>query len=193
MQWAIDRVMMLFMANDAIPEAEADIYRYGLDLLLSSIINILSILMLGIITHHFKATALMVLFYIPLQSFGGGYHANTHLMCYAITLSVMAASVCIAQYVPVSWLLSFSIPGIVVLFKLAPVEHENAPFSVSFAAKMKKVVRSISAIFLLTSFCIKESHPLVASCLAVSLIMSSMSLSAAHFKKKILAHRHKTT
>ncbi|MCL2866300.1 MAG: accessory gene regulator B family protein [Clostridia bacterium] len=184
MNRTVDRLLALLVARGAVRIEEADTYRYGLSLLLSFIMNTLTILLLGFVTGYIKTVGFILLFYIPLQSFGGGYHANTHLRCYIITLGVITLSVIVVHTLPPVWLLAVSIPGCIILFLLAPVEHANAPFNAQFAARMRKIVRSLTVLFLAASLVTKRSCPLIASCLSVSLAMSAVSLAAALLAKR---------
>ena len=76
------RLCVLEMINQKIiEEKQYAVIAYGLELLLSSVVNILSILFIGAIVNRAGEIILLLLVSIPLQSFGGGYHCNTHLRC----------------------------------------------------------------------------------------------------------------
>ena len=87
--------------------AERDIYIYGCDTALCTAFSTLGLLSLGAgFSMLWKAVICVSLFYLN-QSFGGGYHADTHLRCFL----TMAAGLVI-------FMLSFYLPlpqGIAIL------------------------------------------------------------------------------
>lgn len=83
-----------------------DVYWYGIELVVSSIINVLLIITIGLITGHFYESLIFLFCFILLRQFTGGYHANTYLKCnivFALVFSLILG---------VNWLLS---PGLTLL------------------------------------------------------------------------------
>ena len=58
--------------------------QYGLELMLSSIIEILFIIALSPFFGNFVQTLIFFIGFIPLRIYSGGYHADTQLRCFAI-------------------------------------------------------------------------------------------------------------
>lgn len=124
-----------------IEEQQCAVISYGLDLLFSSVINILSILLIGVILNREGSIILLLLVSIPLQSFGGGYHCNTHLMCWILTTGGYLAAVFGAVHLPIGVLLCGALVSAYPFLRLSPVENPKAPFGEKFKEKMKRVVR----------------------------------------------------
>lgn len=64
-----------------IPSEMADVYRYGFEITISSILNIVLILCCGIITHDVLACVVYLFVFILIRIFTGGYHATSYLRC----------------------------------------------------------------------------------------------------------------
>lgn len=62
--------------NEKIP-----VYRYGIELLISSAIGISLILTLGVISNTFLEATVFLLLFIILRQQTGGYHSNTYVGC----------------------------------------------------------------------------------------------------------------
>lgn len=61
-----------------------DVYLYGIEITLSSILNIVLIIFMGIIINNIVAAVCFLAYIIPLRQFCGGYHASTYFRCNAI-------------------------------------------------------------------------------------------------------------
>lgn len=68
-------------AQGIIREEDAPIYRYGLEAIYSSLLELLSILTLAALIGNFWQTVLFFAAFIPLRLYAGGYHASTRLRC----------------------------------------------------------------------------------------------------------------
>ncbi len=136
------RLCVLKMINQSIiEERQRAVIAYGLELLFSSVINILSILFIGVIINRAEGIILLLLVSIPLQSFGGGYHCNTHLRCWMLTTVGYLIAAFGAEYLPVEVLLCIALISAYPFFRFSPVENQKAPFGKIFKERMKKTVR----------------------------------------------------
>lgn len=146
------RLCVLKMINqNIIEEKQYAVIAYGLELLFSSVVNILSILFISVILNRAGEIILLLLVSIPLQSFGGGYHCNTHLKCWAMTTVGYLIAVLEAVYLPVEVLLGTALIGMYPFFKFSPVENIKAPFGEKFKNKMKRTVRIVYFIGIIIS------------------------------------------
>lgn len=168
---------------------DTDVISYGLDLFFSSAILISVLLTVGCAAGHGVTTFLLLAATLPLQSFGGGYHCQTHLRCYLLTTLDMLAALACALLLSPKFLLGCALASGFLLFKLAPVEHPNAPFGLAFRARMKKTVRlaytAETALSLLLLLCNAQNlaRPILA---AISL--SSLSILSAYAKERVVRH-----
>lgn len=83
-----ENISNILWTQGIIQEEDVERCKYGLNVFLSSFVEILSILLMSIIVGNFVETILFFTAFIPLRVYAGGYHADTKLKCYII--SVMA-------------------------------------------------------------------------------------------------------
>lgn len=116
--------------NDYKNLGDLEIYEYGLELILSSIVNMLLIITLSACTGLAKEMLLFLVFFGILRISAGGYHAPTHFKCLLqymiISFSFIAIAKlimnlgCVTYVITITCLLSN-----VLVFWLAPVDSDN--------------------------------------------------------------------
>lgn len=63
-----------------------EIYVYGFELIISSIIETSALLLVGFLIGKIIETMLFLFSFSSIRFFSGGYHANSYLKCFAVTL-----------------------------------------------------------------------------------------------------------
>jgi accessory gene regulator B len=89
---------------------------------------------------------------LPLQSFGGGYHAKTHLRCFLIMLIGWWAVIIILPFISPAAAIVMTCAGVLIVYKLAPIAHENVKMSNRQRFKMRKIVRIVVTVGAMLSF-----------------------------------------
>ncbi|MBO5033157.1 MAG: accessory gene regulator B family protein [Lachnospiraceae bacterium] len=133
--------ILAMLDRKVIEEWQSAVIAYGLDLLFSSVLTVLSILLIGVWIDREMSIVLLLLISIPLQSFGGGYHCKTHLRCWILTIAGYLAADFAAGYLPVFILWVTALASAYPFLRLAPVENPKAPFGEAFRRKMQRTVR----------------------------------------------------
>ena len=67
--------LSVYNNSDKIP---LDIYIYGFELLVSSVIETISLLLIGLLTGKFVETVIFIISFSSIRVFSGGYHANSY-------------------------------------------------------------------------------------------------------------------
>ena len=114
---------------DVIDQKDAAIYCYGLEVLLLSLLEIISILCLALLVGNFFETLFYFAAFISLRLFAGGYHASTRLRCYLLSLFVYGIFSWLLTNFPIEHRLLFSVVvadfSVVMIFLFAPVIYPN--------------------------------------------------------------------
>lgn len=84
-------------ANGIVAPEKNKIYAYGMELVLSGLVNVLSVLLISILIFHPADGLLFLVAFIPLRTTAGGYHANSHLSCNIVFLSTFVALECLGH------------------------------------------------------------------------------------------------
>ena len=57
------------------------VYQYGLEMIISTILGVVLVLLCGVLTGSILHAIIFYLLFVTLRMFTGGYHADTHFMC----------------------------------------------------------------------------------------------------------------
>jgi accessory gene regulator B len=124
-----------------IEKSDEDIYEYGLELLLYTILNTVVILGSAALVGKIAESLALLFVIMPLQSFGGGYHAKTHLRCFLIMYIGWWAVVFILPLITLVASIIIACSTVIIVFTLAPVPHVNVMMSARQRLKMRKLAR----------------------------------------------------
>lgn len=174
-----------------IQEEDIDTCRYGLDVFISSAIEIISILIIAVFVGNFFETLLFFLTFTPLRIYAGGYHANTKLRCYLISLGVYCIFTTIMNmllqdtYWTVNLLTTLFSLSIVLIS--APVIHKNKyvnKIELKYYRKFSIWICSIETVIILLLTVIFPKSPYIVS-LAIGQVAVILSMISAFIKEKI--------
>lgn len=139
---------------------KAEIYVYGLQLILSTSFTILSIILSSIYFYRWYDAFIFLFFFIPIRLFAGGYHACTYLGCYICSntcfhISIILGNKYILNNFP-TILFIFIAFSLYILFS-CPILHQNNLLSTESFMKNKKYLKitlilEFVAIYLLYKF-----------------------------------------
>lgn len=115
--------------SNIVKEEDAEIYIYGINQILVSVLNVSSALIIGWIFGVVLEIAAFMAAYIPLRTFAGGYHAKTPLRCYIFSVMMLIVVSIVIKYLSVSDLAYYVIlvAGVFIILLLSPVEDKNKP------------------------------------------------------------------
>lgn len=130
-------------AQGIIREEDVPIYRYGLEAMYSSLLELLSILALAALIGNFWQTVLFFAAFIPLRLYAGGYHASTRLRCFLTSLVVYAAFTIMLEIVPVTWFVPLAFIGgavsFLIIWLFAPVIHQNHRSGLKHQVRFRRI------------------------------------------------------
>lgn len=146
-----------FFVNNKIIEAEdSEVYAYGIELLLSTIINLAVAIIIALSANEFIPCFINLTAFVTIRMYAGGYHADTHWGCTFTLSCILVIFILIIKKVslismrisaPIMWFLSA-----LILLIFVPVEHPNKPISEKKKIKLRK--KSLISFFIWTIFCI---------------------------------------
>ena len=171
-----------------IQEDDIDKCKYGIDLFISSFLEILSILVIAAVLGDFIETVLLFVFFIPLRIYAGGYHADTKLKCYLITFVMYGFSYTLANITPPEMFVLINVIStlfslIIVLVK-APIIHINKSVNDIERRNYRKISIEIclveTTIILLLTIAVPQN--VIATYLTVGQVSVAISMLAAIVK-----------
>ena len=174
-------IARFFVVQNITEESKEVIYAYGMELLISDVLNTIIVLLIALISHTLPAVVIFIAVFMGLRQFVGGYHANSHLSCMFTLVMVMLVfsySICnvSVQIAPI-FSIGFITIALPIIFCIAPVPHPNKPMSEEKRIKLRKrsiiltVAISVAVIVLLV-FQYQKISLYVSSGILLSAIMA---------------------
>lgn len=128
-------------------DSDREYYQYGIEITVSSLLNIILILSIGIIARSFFESIIFLLCFVLIRQFTGGYHADTYFKC-NLTFCCSFMAVLILYYTTAQYLSTYisiliTFVCVSVFLVKCPIEHINKPIP-----NNRKVVHKILAALL---------------------------------------------
>lgn len=189
------KVADFFIYRNWIEKDEHEIYRYGMEVILSFVINFCIVLICGIVFREMLYTFLFYVVFLLMRKFCGGYHADTYLKCnivFALNLILINLLIKILNE-DINYILFLMIIfSILTIAKFAPIVNLNKPVGLEKQRKYR-----IIAIILLIFFALLAIYIFsIQRKISISIIMSLFSVAFAMLIEKIKSKevkRHEDT
>ena len=183
-----NRIVQVLINSGIITEESAPIYKYGLNTIFLSVIEVLSILMIACVVGNFLETTLFFLAFIPLRLFAGGWHASTRLRCYLTSLFVYAVFTFLLYIIPAQYyprlLLWCGCFAFLVVAIWAPVAHKNHPITRIEYKHYKKISLTVCIIELMILIVLYHSN--FQNVLLVAIVLGLLMEVLAMLTEKLL-------
>lgn len=124
---------------------------YGIDIFLYTLISTMGLLLIGALAHRFFEAVIWITLYYLNQTFGGGYHATSHLKCFiTMAVSLAACLLLLTVAIPLYLQILLLIVSSMLLFLFPLRLHENK----RYLAKHSRFFVIRYRCILLLEFCI---------------------------------------
>lgn len=149
------KIAVILLKEDIINDGDKEIYEYGLELLISTVINLLLVLMLSSFFRDIGQGILYFLVLATLRPYAGGFHASSYARCGTLYSIIFIIIVCFSRFLnnfkinPAMFLLVLLI-NLCVIRKYAPVLHRNKLTDEEKMHAKKKAVSRCMAWIILT-------------------------------------------
>lgn len=180
------------LSRNAIKDEDYEIYQYGLEQLFTSILNMLTLLVIGSIMGMIWQGIIFVLSFMLLRKYAGGYHASTPLGCYLLTTLIITVALSLMKYFEISILIYLVLLMVssVIVYMLTPVEAVNKELD-----KIEKIIYRKKTILIwivevslaIGVFILK--HYEISICIFMAVIMVGISLVTGHIEIKLVKRK----
>lgn len=125
LNYAMNRIR----ANNDFDEIRLAELKYGLETFYLLITKLIVIIALAIGLGIIKELMLFIIFFTPLRSFGYGFHANTSLECWLISVPIFIILPILAKYLTIPLLVCqiFIIMATISFYLFAPADTKKKP------------------------------------------------------------------
>ncbi len=121
-------IVDFFIREKIFPEEQRDIYEYGFELSISSVIGIFIVLAIGLVSGKFWESVVFYIVFCFTRLFTGGFHAPSYLLCKLVFAGVLVAVLLI------NWLFHgiedyywfvLYLYSLIIVCQFAPVDNPN--------------------------------------------------------------------
>ena len=116
-----NRILDFVYKNSDIPNELKEVYQYGIEITVSSIFNIILIIIASLLFRDLLSGLIFLFCFISLRTYSGGYHATTYLRCNIVFLLtyILVEVPCIV--LSIYFLLDIRIAEVLLLLFFLPV------------------------------------------------------------------------
>lgn len=192
-----EKITLFYISKNKVEQCEKETYDYCFEVLLSTAINLIAIIILAVVTKLYIETMCFTIFFMSLRGASGGFHAKTHIGCFigllivysAMPLSYLLINVYILRYISIG----FIALGSILIFILAPVDNVNNPFSIEMKRKLrlKSILYTILAIIAYCSLIAFGTTIRYAYAISYVALIVALSLGAGVIKNRLQTRRAK--
>ncbi len=171
-------ISLFLCRKDTIDEEDIDIYTYGFEVLMDSVLETLLLLVSGLLLGCIVETLVFVGAFAVLRSFTGGYHASTKIVCTVMTLSTCVINILISSIMSkyTGLIMVLGIIGTTVIWICAPKAHANKPLSDQQRARNRTISRVLSVICIIGILMLREWATSICNVLSITLLQVSVLL-----------------
>lgn len=144
-----------FIRQKVVPEEQREVYEYGFELSISSVIGILIVLAIGLVSNRFWESVVFYTVFCFTRLFTGGFHASTYLRCKitfaGVLVAVLAADWLLKGIESYYWFV-LHFYSLIIVCQFAPVENPNKELSERKKVKCKVISIVAMTVWLAVMF-----------------------------------------
>jgi accessory gene regulator B len=184
----IKRLTSYFYKNGIIEKKDIEVYEYGLEVLLTSVFEVLAIIIISIILGQFWVSVLFLLSFCLLRTFAGGFHAKTNFRCFLTLLFVYAVFLALLNYAGspvIGWFpIVSAIVSDILVVAFAPVDSENRRLTAQETIKYRKISRNVVTVetLIVLSFLFAIKNKYILFSVSYGQLAAALSLLAVKIK-----------
>lgn len=82
-------IVDFFVKEDVVSEEQREIYQYGIELSVSTLMGLFIVLAIGVLSRRFTESVIFYIVFCLTRAFCGGFHAHSHLLCKVTFICVL--------------------------------------------------------------------------------------------------------
>lgn len=148
------KLIEFFVSNDLIKNEDKEIYKYAVNIILSSLIHIATVMIIGLCFNLFIESLVFYFSFIAIRKFAGGYHAKTPVRCYLFSFASNIIILCLVKWLSsintlfIFIFIIFELLCVVLILLISPLDTENNPLT----GQEKKMYRMLTSIITILIF-----------------------------------------
>ncbi len=182
------KILNYLLSSDAIEQDETDYYMYGIEITISSLLNVLLVFVIGLIFSAFAECVVFLCTFILIRQFSGGFHASSYFKCNAALCCTCIIVVLLQKFthdlITIPAAICMSAVCVMIIIIRCPVENANKPIP----KKRRPFYKMISAFIGICCACVGITLIYFGNCLGAVLVYTlcavTILIPAADFMKR---------
>lgn len=143
-----ERIAIFLLNKKVIEENELEIYIYGYEVLISSVIDFFIVLLFAVTFNKIILMTIFFTMFVSVRIYTGGYHADTFWKC-KIVFIMICLVLTLSSYIKVLLMPMMIIMVVynITVYILAPVENINKPLTNCEKTKYRRISIVLSMIW----------------------------------------------
>lgn len=186
----LGRNISLFLCrNNIISEQDLEIYQYGFETIISTVLGFMITLLIGFILDMQLLSVLYYVIFVFLRQLTGGYHADTYLKCNTIFAIITFITLGITKLLHITgkysliFLMILTIFSLLIIWRYAPVENPNKPLDSEQIMRNHKMSLLLSVSLSLLSFILYFAMAEVSLLITLTMFCVSLLIIISKLKK----------
>lgn len=187
-----EKISFFYIKKGYIKSSDKEIYDYCFEILVSTVINFVTVIVIAILCNMFVETIFFLVGFMTIRATAGGYHARNHFNCWLILILAYIVYVVLLSFEVFAnvnhFIVIVNIISFVIVEVISPVEDENKPFTkVEYEILKKKSRFLVGFIFLLAIVLnYKFNRANYAVSLTLGMFVVCVSLVAGKVKNRLI-------
>ncbi len=177
-----------FIRQKVVPEEQREIYEYGFELSISSVIGIIIVLAVGLISGKFWESVVFYIVFCFTRLFTGGFHAPNHLLCkvtFTVTLLLVLAADWLLSGIENYYWFILHLYSLVIVCQFAPIENSNKELSKRQKVRCKIIAIIAMAVWLAVMFLFRSLDSELDHIVALTLFcVSNLMLLGLYYERR---------
>ena len=177
------KLIEFFVSNDLIKNEDKEIYKYAVNIILSSLIHIATVMIIGLCFNLFIESLVFYFSFIAIRKFAGGYHAKTPVRCYLFSFASNIIILCLVKWLSsintlfIFIFIIFELLCVVLILLISPLDTENNPLTGQEKIMYRMLTSIITIlIFIISSLCFFKGYRNIGSSMICGVVMSALVL-----------------
>lgn len=185
----LDPIMNKLLDRGFVEDGNAEIVRYGLELIIMKAIISAAMITAAVFTESIPEVLVFILIYAVLRGCCGGYHACSRIVCFILSMFLLSAVISAVKLIEgraaFFTSIGFICMGAVLIISLAPVDTPNKPFDITERQVFRKRSLAISAaaFFMWTVLALLKLYNLTLT-LSAAVFITGLLLAAGRLTKR---------
>lgn len=143
-----ERVIAYSVRNGLLDKEKAEEYIYGLELSISVLVNLVSVLLIGLVMGMLPEAVLFLFLYVTVRRFAGGFHFESQVVCFLSMCIMSLSAFLVIRYGGNNiWLWSAVMAAsVLILLLLSPVPSITKPIDTKEKLVYGRISRAIGIV-----------------------------------------------